>query len=153
SGTGTATIDDDDADYADPAGGTTSNGVTLACWNMPGGCTVPLAMGLTCSNTPAGTGARKRYRTSTTSVTTQSYTVITFPNVSDTAAATRTLYPPNYIWWFAHQIYKGAGATPPLYMGIDRNASARSAIKQLVDNINPVGLTPKVRFGLARYDA
>ncbi|HTO69663.1 MAG TPA: PilC/PilY family type IV pilus protein [Myxococcota bacterium] len=135
---GSNTIGDDDQDQNDPLGGT----ATIRCWNVPGGC-ANVPAGLTCS-----TASRARKKTSTTS-TTQPYTIITFPNVSFTP---NTDVPPNYMWWMMQQIYKG-NTSIQLYMGQDRNGGAKQALTNLVNAINIDGQTPRVKFGLARYQS
>ena len=135
---GGTTIANDDADYSNPTGNAT--GATIRCWNVPGGC-ASVPAGLTCT-----TASRARKKTSTTT-TTQPYTVITFPNVSFTP---NTLVTPNYMWWMMQQIYNGnTGIT--LYMGQDRNGGAKQALTNLVNAINVDGMPPRVKFGLARY--
>ncbi len=128
---------DDNQDSSSPQGGS----VTIRCWQMPGGCTnVPA--GITCTTAP-----RTRRLTSTTN-TSQQYTVITMPDVSYTAT---TDYPQNYLWWLVQQIYKGGSALPVPYINQDRLAAAKQAVTDVVNTINVDGNPPKVKFGLARY--
>jgi Tfp pilus tip-associated adhesin PilY1 len=55
----------------------------------------------------------------------------------------------NYLYWVVQQMHAGNAAT---YHTGDRIGSAKDAIRQIIDNINPDGQPDAVRFGLARFD-
>ncbi|MEE9281196.1 MAG: PilC/PilY family type IV pilus protein [Myxococcota bacterium] len=67
-----------------------------------------------------------------------------------TAGSTRTRWSKNYLSWLFSEIINGT--TPAIPM-IDRLDTARDALLELIDLINPDGFNENVRFGLAKFDS
>lgn len=67
-----------------------------------------------------------------------------------TPGAQRTRWSRNYLSWMLTQVINGNTQPVPL---VDRLNTARDAIIQLIDEINPDGFNDNVRFGLAKFNA
>ena len=65
-----------------------------------------------------------------------------------TAGGTRTLWSKNYLSWLFTQIINGSAPAIPTK---DRLDTARDALLQLIDLINPDGFNENVRFGLTKF--
>ena len=102
--------------------------IRCAAADIAGGCAAAPA-GWSCS----ATGAEVRF---------------TLPEY--TPGSVRTRWSTNYLSWIFQEVINGTTPTLPV---TDRLETARNALLQLVDLINPDGFNENVRFGLTKFDS